>query len=221
MTVPNEMILVFALAILGIQSLALIYVVIRMVGVLDKTLARAQAPDTSAPATGQPVPAPGPVPPKPSGGSPAPAPEPTPPPSDVVIDQALVDFIKKQEGFQAKAYWDYKQYTNGYGTRANSSTEVIDQAEAERRIRVEIAAADKLVTDFAPGLPKGVHQALLDLTFNAGSGWEHQSLGAAVKAQKWDTVKADILQYTHAGGQVLEALVKRREAEVSWFDHPL
>jgi GH24 family phage-related lysozyme (muramidase) len=144
-----------------------------------------------------------------------------PTPDISAVDQGLVDFIKKQEGFSAKAYWDFKQWTIGYGTKATSSSEVIDQTEAERRLRVEIATADKLVTDFAPGLPKGIHQALLDLTYNAGSGWEHQSLGAAVKAQKWDTVKADILQYNHAGGQVNAGLTARREAEVKWFDNPL
>jgi GH24 family phage-related lysozyme (muramidase) len=151
---------------------------------------------------------------------PAPTP-PTPEVPDEAVDVGLVNFIKKQEGYSAKAYWDFKQYTIGYGTKANSATEVIDEAEAERRLRAEIVVADKLVTNFAPGLPKGIHQALLDLTYNAGSGWEHQSLGAAVKAAKWDTVKADILQYNHAGGQVNAALTKRREAEVSWFDNPL
>jgi len=149
----------------------------------------------------------------------APAPAPAVPP---VVDQGLVDFIKKQEGYSAKAYWDYKQYTIGYGTKANFATEVIDEAEALRRLTVEINAAWLLVKKIIPaGTPVGIEQALTDLTYNAGSGWEEQSLGAAVKAAKWDTVKADILQYNHAGGQVIAGLTKRREAEASWFDTPL
>lgn len=137
------------------------------------------------------------------------------------VDDGLVNFIKKAEGFRAKAYWDYKQYSIGYGTKANSATEVIDEAEGERRLRVEIARADALVTAKFPNLPKGQHQALIDLTYNAGSGWEEQSLGRAVAAQKIDTIKADILQYNHAGGAVNVGLTARREAEVSWFDNPL
>jgi GH24 family phage-related lysozyme (muramidase) len=155
---------------------------------------------------------PGTVPPKPVT---------TPEVPDEAIDQGLVDFIKKMEGFRATAYWDYKQYSIGYGTKATSATEVIDQAEGERRLRAEIVIADNLVKGMFPTLPKGIHQALIDLTYNAGSGWEHQSLGAAVKAEKWDTVKADILQYNHAGGQVNAGLTTRREAEITWFDHPL
>jgi GH24 family phage-related lysozyme (muramidase) len=137
------------------------------------------------------------------------------------VDQGLVDFIKKQEGFKANAYWDYKQYSIGYGTKASSAAEVITQAEAEARLRKEIAAADALVTAKFPNLPKGQHQALIDLTYNAGSGWEEASLGKAVAAQKIETIKADILQYNHAGGAVNAGLTARREAEVSWFDNPL
>lgn len=161
----------------------------------------------------RPLPVPAPVP--------VPVPAPVPSTEDQVVDQGLVNFIKKEEGFQAKAKWDYKQYTNGYGTRAASSTEVIDEATAEARLRTEIDAAYKLVASKYPNLPKGIEQALTDLTFNAGPGWEEGSLGRAVAEQKWDTVKADILQYNHAGGQVLAGLTSRREAEVSWFDNPL
>ncbi|SRR6266700_1301538 len=139
-----------------------------------------------------------------------------------VVDQALVNFIKKEEGFTAKAKWDYKQYSIGYGTKANSATEVITEAEAEARLTVEIDKAWKLVEPILPvGTPIGIKQALLDLTYNAGSGWEHESLGAAVRAANWPTVKADILRYNHAGGAVNAGLTARREAEVSWFDNPL
>jgi lysozyme len=199
-----------------IVFLGMMALVWRSLGIAHDLSSLALKGQQPQPTPAKPVPAPKPVP------LPVPTPmEPEAPLDDTAVDQGLVDFIKKMEGFAAKAYWDYKQWSIGYGTKATSSTETISQADAEVRLRQEIAKADKLVTDFAPGLPKGVHQALLDLTYNAGSGWEHQSLGAAVKAQKWETVKADILQYNHAGGQVNAGLTHRREAEVSWFDNPL
>jgi GH24 family phage-related lysozyme (muramidase) len=173
-----------------------------------------------------PVPAPAPAATHPEAAPAAPAVHTTAPPISTqpvdVVDQGLVNFVKKEEGFTAKATWDYKQYSNGYGTKATSSTEVITEAEGAARLTVEIDAAYKLVQKVIPaGTPIGIIQALTDLTYNAGSGWETQSLGAAVKAAKWDTVKADILLYNHAGGQVLSGLTARREAEVSWFDNPL
>lgn len=164
--------------------------------------------------------APAPVAP---AAKPAPAASKTAPavtPSDAVTP-GLVAFIKKAEGFSAKAYWDYKQYSIGYGTKATSANETITEAEATARLIDEIHKADALVTAKFPNLPLGQHQALLDLTYNAGSGWEEGSLGKQVAAQKIDSIKADILQYNHAGGQVNAGLTARREAEVSWFDNPI
>jgi lysozyme len=148
------------------------------------------------------------------------APTVKPAPTDAVTP-GLVDFVKKQEGFSAKAFWDFKQWTNGYGTKAASPTEVVDEATAVERLTTEIHAADALVSKKYPSLPLGLHQALIDLTYNVGSGWEEGSLGAAVAAQKMDTIKADIMLYNHAGGQVLAGLTARREAEVKMIDNPI
>ena len=173
-----------------------------------------------------PIPAPAPLPAHPEAVPAAPATHTAAPPISTqpvdIVDQGLVNFIKQTEGLKLKAYWDYKQYSIGYGTKANSATEIITQAEAEARLTVEIDKAYQLVKPILPaGAPLGIEQALVDLTYNAGSGWETQSLGAAVKASNWATVKADILQYNHAGGAVNAGLTARREAEISWFDSPL
>lgn len=144
---------------------------------------------------------------------------------DLVVDPALVEYIKKTEAFSAKAYWDYKQWTVGYGTKASGPGDVVTEPEALQRLHVEIDKAYKLITNKFPQVDWanniGQLQALTDLTFNAGSGWEEESLGKQVAAQKIDSIKADILLYNHAGGQVNAGLTARREAEVSWFDHPL
>ena len=195
--------------------LGMLAIVWRALGIahdLAKTVLSQAGTPRAVPAA---VPAPAPTPAHPV---PAPAPPAAP---EGAIDEGLVNFIKKEEGFRANAYWDYKQYSIGYGTKATSSTEVITEADAETRLRTEIAKADALVTAKFPNLPKGQHQALTDLTYNAGPGWEESSLGRAVAAQKIDTIKADILQYNHAGGAVNAGLTARRQAEVSWFDNPL
>lgn len=139
----------------------------------------------------------------------------------VAVDDALVSYIKKQEGFRAKAYWDFKQWSIGYGTRATSPDETVDEQEADKRLRVELALADKDLTDFAQNLPKGVHQALLDLTYNAGSGWQRAKLGELVRAQNWAAVKADLLNYNHAGGKVNADLTARRSDEAKWISEPI
>lgn len=153
-----------------------------------------------------------------AAAQPKPAPSPQP---AAVIDQALVDAIKKFEGFSAKAYPDIKQYSIGYGTKAASPTEVITEAEAEKRLAAELAIAAASVERFAPGAPRGVKQSLTSLTYNTGPIWEQQGLGECIKAGKYDEAKAHFVQYNHADGKVSEDLTKRREAEVAWFDNPL
>lgn len=172
-----------------------------------------------------PVETPKPIPTKPTS-SPPPTLPPTTPTTlteEMVVDPGLVAYIKKTEAFRAKAYWDYKQYSIGYGTKATSANEVITEAAAAARLEAEIDKAYKLVVTRFPHIAfsKGQLQALTDLTFNAGPGWMDGALGKQVAAQKIDSIKADILLYNHAGGVVNDGLTKRREAEVSWFDNPL
>lgn len=50
-----------------------------------------------------------------------------------IIDKIAI-YIKKKEGFSAHAYKDHTQYSNGYGTRALSSNEVITVKEANARL---------------------------------------------------------------------------------------
>jgi GH24 family phage-related lysozyme (muramidase) len=219
MSVPTDLILVFALGLLGVQSLALIYVVIRLIGVADKALARAQGPEPASPPSVPPVahpPAVIPSPVKPPVG-----PVPDHPAGEVVLDDKYLAFVRKQEGFTPKAFWDYKQWTNGYGTKALSSTEVIDQAEAEKRLVAEATAATQFIKLHFPNLPVGGEQAMIDFTFNLGEGWANGPLGKLLAEGNYTEAKTHMLEYDHAGGKVLDDLVRRRKAEVEMFDHPL
>lgn len=133
------------------------------------------------------------------------------------MDQFYLDAIKKSEGFSPRASWDYKQDSNGYGTRAQYPGEVIDQAEADRRFQAEIAQARSIVDRFAPNADEGTKAALTSLTFNAGDKWTRSGLGEAVKSGDIPKARELFLQYVKAGGQNLPGLVSRRQAEAQWF----
>lgn len=131
----------------------------------------------------------------------------------------LLDVIKTFEGYTPRATWDYKQHSVGYGTRARHAGEVIDQAEAERRLNEEVMKAQEIVERFAPNAPPGVKAALTSLTYNAGANWTSAGLGQAVQAGDYAAAKDRFLQYNRAGGEVLPGLTKRRAAEAQWFDN--
>lgn len=124
---------------------------------------------------------------------------------------SLEDFIKRYEGFEPRAQWDYKQYTNGYGTRARSPGEIISREDADPRLADEIAKARAIVEGFAPDIDEGTKRALTDLTFNAGDKWTRSGLGEAVRAGDMDRVRSLFLQYNKAGGETLSQLVRRRQ----------
>ena len=136
----------------------------------------------------------------------------------MALDQRLIDEVKSFEGFTAKATWDFHQWTNGWGTKAHRPHEVITHEEADRRLLIELGAAQAQVDHYKPDLPPGVRRALTDLTFNSGNAWMHHDLGADVQREAWSAVETTLKEYRHAGGRILPDLAKRRATEISWFD---
>lgn len=45
----------------------------------------------------------------------------------------IIDFLIKQEGWNT-GQWDYKQYTTGYGTKANYPGQILSKEEAKKRL---------------------------------------------------------------------------------------
>lgn len=138
-----------------------------------------------------------------------------------MLDQPYLDAIKGFEGYAPNASWDYKQYSSGYGTKAQPGDENLppDQLKAiyEQRFQDEIRNAAAVVDKVAPNAPPGVRAALTSLTYNAGPGWTNAGLGEAVKSGDWDAAKERFLQYNKAGGEVNPGLVARRQKEAEWF----
>jgi len=130
----------------------------------------------------------------------------------------LLAKLKQFEGFAPKASWDYHQYSNGYGTKAQYPGETIDRTTAEKRLQAEADKASDLVDHFAPNLPPGVRKGLTDLTHNSGTKWMNQSLGKSILAGDYDTAKQQILAYNNAGGKPLPGLTARRQADAAMFD---
>lgn len=133
------------------------------------------------------------------------------------MDPIYLKQIQGFEGFTPKAAWDYKQNSNGYGTRALYPGEVIDRVEAQRRFDAEIGQARAIVEKFAPNVDMGTKAALTSLTFNAGDKWTRSGLGDAIRVGDIPKARELFMQYTKAGGSDLPGLVSRRQAEAQWF----
>lgn len=132
-----------------------------------------------------------------------------------VLPDPYVSQIKRFEGYAPRAQWDYKQYSGGYGTRAEPG-EVFTLEKAEQRLAEELAVAHRHVKGLGRELPPGWEPALTSLTYNAGPKWLESGLGEAVRAGDWPRAQALFAQYNKAGGEFNKGLAARRAQELAW-----
>ena len=88
--------------------------------------------------------------------------------------------LKLEEGFSVKPYWDYTQWTVGYGTKCpddmveHYKTYGISQADAEILLRKHMAGMEADIDNFVSKngltLTDGQYDALVLLSYNCGSG---------------------------------------------------
>jgi lysozyme len=131
----------------------------------------------------------------------------------------LIEYLKSTEKFSAKAYEDVSQWSIGYGIKTNNRNEVIDEAEASRRL-VSRVNADRSVV-IAYGKSYGYIwtdcqiDALTSFVYNLGTGSLSQVTNAGTRSNS--EIAYAMTQYNKSGGQVLAGLVTRRNFESEWF----
>lgn len=97
--------------------------------------------------------------------------------SDLSVSDACVEFIKSMEGFSAKPFYDYGQYSVGYGTACAKGDypNGITEAEAEKLLREYITDDEARLNAFADKYGITFKQcqfdALISFTYNLGCTW--------------------------------------------------
>lgn len=135
------------------------------------------------------------------------------------VPSSLSNFIQQKEGFVSCAFLDGSQYTNGFGTEANSPTECISESEAKTRMDSDLATRRTFVTNYSTN--KGYNwsstqiDALTSFAYNLGTGAIAQ---VTANGTRTDAVIVDkILLYNKASGVVSSGLTTRRQEESDWF----
>jgi lysozyme len=149
----------------------------------------------------------------------------------VSVNQATIDLIKQYEGCKLTAYQDIVGvWTIGYGTTAMADVGIvpakgmtITQDRAEDLLRQGIdkfaAKVDELITAKVNQNERG---AIICLAYNIGCGALSKStVLRELNAGNKDRAAAAFKMWNKAGGEVVQGLVNRRNAEVTLFLTPV
>ena len=143
-----------------------------------------------------------------------------------------IDLIKAEEGFSSTPYWDYAQYTIGYGTRCpDNMVEYYTQhgittEEAEAMLRghlsgVETDLREDLIEKFGLTLTPNQFDALVMFSYNCGTGWiynESDNLRRVViNGADENEIVDRFSRWCNAGGQIKTFLLRRRLCEANMY----
>ena len=153
--------------------------------------------------------------------------------TEMRTSQDCIDYIKSVEGFSKYPYYDYGQYTVGYGTKCpsdkyNDYKKVgITDEEAEELLKEHLIYTEDQIKKYVVGqygveLTQNQFDALVSFSFNVGTSWMYpNSVNKIKNALRNNATDEEFLYaltlYCNAGGQILPGLVTRRQNEANMF----
>ena len=152
-------------------------------------------------------------------------------PSDFKLrtTEQCIEYLKQAEGFSATAFWDYQQYSIGYGSRCklHQYPDGITKEEADKLLREILYEFEQDLDEFIKKnsikLSDQEYDALIAFTYNTGSEWMRSSRLATllINGDYSDNEFASAMGiWCHVGSsdpQISSALITRRMREVNIF----
>ena len=150
--------------------------------------------------------------------------------SDFKASQEMIDLLKRFEGFSLRPYWDYSQWTVGYGTRVpdgkleeyKANGIPMDEAEALLAEFLEDMGADvnSFIDKFGLTVTQAQFDAMLSLSFNCGTSWLYKPSTlrtAVVEGWTGDDFVFAFAQWSNSGNETIPGLIRRRLAEANMY----
>lgn len=142
-----------------------------------------------------------------------------------------VTVLKAEEGFSQKPYWDYAQWTVGYGTKCPDDKleyykeNGITHEEAEQLLRSYIARFEGEINRFSNRtgtlLNQNQFDALMLFSYNCGTAWAYSTNGIFYNAIVSGATGSELVnafsRWCNAGGQIKTYLLRRRLSEANMY----
>lgn len=138
--------------------------------------------------------------------------------------------LKRLEGYSKYAYWDYHQWSIGYGTRCeeNEYPDGITEEEATRLLLNVLVVYETYLDGFLDAnsitVTQPQYDALVSFTYNLGNIWIRSDdfklrdiLLGGISGYTEQEIEDAFLEFVSAGGQVVTGLIQRRETEAAMF----
>lgn len=140
---------------------------------------------------------------------------------DLKVSNEWVKLVTNFEGLRLEAYYDsVGQITIGYGhTLTAKPGMVITKEEAEELLRDDVERFEEFVNDVVTvPLTQWQFDALVSFCFNLGQGnLGDSTLLEELNKGNYDKAAQEFNEWVYAGGEVLDGLVRRRNAESTMF----
>ncbi len=138
------------------------------------------------------------------------------------ISQEGLSLIKKFEGCELESYkCAAGVWTIGYGsTKGVEEGMEISQERADMLLLEDVEVFEEAVSKLVEvPLEQNQFDALVSWTFNLGStNLQNSTLLKVLNNEDYEGVPSQIKRWNKAGGEVLQGLVRRREAEALLFE---
>lgn len=147
--------------------------------------------------------------------------------------EKCISLIKELEGFQEKPYWDYQQYSIGYGSYCEKDEypDGITEKQADRLLRKRLqgfeAKLDEFLDKNSIRLKEQEYDALVSFTYNNGDYWmreKNQSRLAALLISGRYSVNEFASAFgiwchvtSSSGTEIHNGLIERRLKELKLF----
>lgn len=133
------------------------------------------------------------------------------------ISDELIETVKKYEGFYPERYWDHKQWSIGYGSKAKPGEKTITKEEAERRLKEALEKHRNAVLNAKKkwGYDWTDEQvdALTSFRYNVGNIGQLTQNGKRSNEE----IANMMPKYNKASGKTSSGLTKRRMSERQMF----
>ncbi len=149
----------------------------------------------------------------------------------MAASEDAIRILKGEEGFSPKPYWDYAQWTVGYGTKcpddkldeykANGITQEAAQLLLDSYIAQYEAELHKFMSRTGVTLTQNQFDALLLFSYNCGTGWSYSISGVLYQAIVGGATGNELInafsRWCNAGGQIKTFLLRRRLCEANMY----